>query len=81
MESRIFRREQGLAGELGEFPFAVGAAGVDELGNMRLLVGSAFLQRRGADIEVVEAFVGGGEEHRDRKAGRRIEWKDEASMI
>jgi hypothetical protein len=36
---------------------------------MRLLVRSAFLQRRGADIEFVETFDGGSEEHGVRQAG------------
>ncbi len=39
---------------------------------MRLLVGSAFLKRRDADVEVVEAFDGGGEKHGDRQPGRLV---------
>lgn len=34
MESRILREEDGFPGELVEFPFAVGAAGVDEAGDV-----------------------------------------------
>jgi hypothetical protein len=45
---------------------------------VRLLEGNAFLQRRDADIEVVESIDGGSKEHRDRKAGRLLDGKDEA---
>ncbi len=34
MKSRIFRQEDGFPGDFGEFLFAVGAAGVDEFGDV-----------------------------------------------
>lgn len=46
--------------------------GEQEQGLVRSLVRSAFLQRRDADVEIIEAFDGSGEEHRDREAGRLI---------
>lgn len=47
------------------------AGGVEEQERfVRFLVRSAFVKRRGADIEVVEAFDGGGEKHGARKAER-----------
>jgi hypothetical protein len=39
---------------------------------VRLFMRSAFLKRRGADFEVVEAFDGGVEKHGDRQPGRLI---------
>jgi hypothetical protein len=35
MKSRIFRQKNRFPGDYGEFLFAVGAAGIDEVGNVR----------------------------------------------
>lgn len=40
----------------------------------------AFLQRSYADVEIVEAFDGLIQCHRDKEAKRLIEWKDKAVM-
>jgi len=45
MKSRIFRQKNRFPGDYGEFLFAVGAAGVDEFGNMP---GSGFAAVLGA---------------------------------
>ena len=47
MESRVFWEKQGFPGEFHEFLFAVGAAGVDELGDMPVEVGAG-----GEDVAV-----------------------------
>lgn len=35
MESRVFREEDGFSGEVEQVLFAIGAAGVEDLGNVR----------------------------------------------
>lgn len=40
MESRILGEEDGFPGEFVEFPFAVGAAGVDEAGDVPVEIGA-----------------------------------------
>jgi hypothetical protein len=39
---------------------------------VRFLVSRVLPHRRDADVEIIEAFDGSGEEHRDREAGRLI---------
>jgi hypothetical protein len=52
MKRRIFRQEQGFSGQFVEFPFAVGAAGVDELGDVPVEVGA------GGDDVAVHGLIG-----------------------
>ena len=46
---------------------------------MRFLVRGAFCKGRNADVEVVETFDGGGEEHGVRKAGRLIDGEEKVA--
>ena len=47
MESRVFWEKQGFPGEFGQFFFAVGASGVDEVGDVPVEVGAG-----GEDVAV-----------------------------